>query len=306
MRPKVAIIILNWNGWQDTIECLASLARLDYSNYRIILVDNGSTDDSVLRLRQWIGAKSQFEIIEAGQNLGFVGGNNLGLERGLLNGAEYCLMLNNDTTVEPDFLGKLIEARLRHKPAAIASPKIMFYGDRTKLWFAGGNYYPLIKKPFHAYYAQIDGGQLSEIKETSWVSGCCMLIKREVFEKIGFLDKDYFNNYEDVDFCARAGAAGYQIAVVPSSKIYHKFAASMGGKFSPFYTYFRTRNNLLFLKKRKWYLALALNFVIFPIYSTIESLKRRNLQGVYATFTAMADFLNGRYGYGSAAKYQNK
>ena len=284
MLPKVSIIILNWNQEQDTRECLASLKEIKYPNYRIILVDNGSSE------------KIDFpgvSTIRNPKNLGFAEGNNIGIKYALKDNPDYILLLNNDTTVEPDFLMELTN----HGRVDIASPKIMFYDDPKKIWFAGGDFWPIIKKPFHKYYRQAHTRLLDQ--KTKWVSGCCMLINRKVIDKIGLLDKDYFNNYEDVDYCLRASSAGFKISLIQSSKIYHKFAASMGGKFSPFYTYFRTRNNLLFFKKSKQWLPLMLNLIIFPIYSVFVSIKNRQIGSIKTTGLAIWDFLRGRYGAGS-------
>jgi GT2 family glycosyltransferase len=244
--PKAAIIILNWNGYKDTAECLLSLKNLDYTNHEIIIVDNGSADGSPDRIKKEF---PYVALIRNSKNLGFAEGSNAGIRRALKEGAEFVLLLNNDTTVEPDFLKLLAESAAKDDKIGIASPKIMFYHDPEKIWFAGGYYLPLIKKPSHKYFRQLDRGQVKDITEVDWVSGCCMLIRKEVFEKIGMLDADYCYSYEDVDFCARAIDKGFKIILAPDSRIYHKYASSFKGIFSPLYTYYRTRNNLLFFKK---------------------------------------------------------
>ncbi|MBI5700635.1 glycosyltransferase family 2 protein [Candidatus Saganbacteria bacterium] len=286
-KPKVSIVILNWNQYFDTKECLASLMNTDYGNFEIILADNGSKDSSQIHI------KNEFPgitLIENGKNLGFAEGSNVGIRLALSHGADYVLLLNNDTTVEPNFLSHLISAGQENRSAGILSPRIMQYSDKTKVWFSGGKFLPIIRKPAH---------DLSGSGETEWISGCSMLIKREVLGKIGMLDADYFNNYEDVDISIRARRAGYQLLIVPKAVIYHKFAASMGGKLSPFYTYFRTRNNLLFFKKTGQLIPLVLNLVIFPIYSLIESLKNRQFGSIRTTMLAIYDFASGKLGKGS-------
>lgn len=299
MMPKVSIIIVNWNQEADTAECLNSLKRIDYSDHEIILVDNGSRDSSPDNIQ---GRFQNIKLIRNRENKGFAEGNNVGIREALKRNADYILLLNNDTVVEADFLTSLVNIAEADSSISMATPKIMFYRDRDTIWFAGGSFLPFIEKPSHLYYGRKDVGQVKDVTETEWISGCCMLIKREVFEKIGLLDADYFNNYEDVDFCVRARRAGYKIVVVPQARIYHKFAASMGGKFSPFYTYFRTRNNLLFFKKTGRWLPLALNFVIFPLYSIFESLRNKEFQGIKTIFVAIWDFLIGKYGIGSAGE----
>lgn len=276
----LSIIILNWNQYEDTSECLNSLGN----NYKIMLVDNGSIDGSADKLK---AQYPHIELIKNKTNLGFAAGNNVAIKKALQDGNNYILLLNNDTKVEPDFLEWLVKAMKRSEDIGIVSPKIMCFDKPQKVWFSGGYYLPILKKPTHAFDKQ---------GEIDWASGCCMLVRKEVFNKIGLLDEDYFNNYEDVDFCYRAKKAGFNIKLVPESIIYHKFAASMGGKFSPFYTYYRTRNNLLFFKKTKQWLPLVLNFLTFPVYSIISSIKNGQIEGVKTTLLAVFDFLRGKVG----------
>jgi GT2 family glycosyltransferase len=300
MSGKVAIVLLNWNQPVDTANCLRSLRQLTCPDREIILVDNGSADGFPEKLEKEF---PEVKMIRNRTNLGFAEGNNVGIRAALQSGLPYIMLLNNDTTVEPAFLEKLVAVAEADQKIGIISPQIMFYTERQKIWFAGGRYIPLLRKPMHSFYSQIEQGQVKRVTETDWASGCCLLIKREVLEKIGLLDKDYFLYNEDVDLCARAKAAGYKIVVVPDARIYHKFAASLGGKFSPLALYFRTRNLLLFLKKRSWYLALCLNLVIYPLYSIGEALKHRSLLGFQAVLTGVADFLAGKYGYGSGQRF---
>ncbi|MFA5880331.1 MAG: glycosyltransferase family 2 protein [Candidatus Margulisiibacteriota bacterium] len=303
MTTKISIIILNWNNWRDTINCLNSLASNDKKLFNVVLIDNGSCDDSLSQLRQWqVSHDISLKILTLNENKGFAEGNNIGIREALKDNCEFILLLNNDTIVEPDCLSILSDSI--SSDIGIVSPKIMFYPDKNKIWFVGGRFYPIFKKPYHSFYNQYDSGQVKEISEVDWVSGCCLLAKREVLEKIGLLDPDYFNNYEDVDFCVRARKAGYRIVVNPRAQIYHKFAASMGGKHSPFYTYFRTRNNLLFFKKTGQILPLFLNLFSFPVYAFLVSIKNRDWQGVKAVFLAIYDFLRGNYGIGSAKQFQ--
>ncbi len=276
----LSIIILNWNQYEDTDECLNSLG----SNYKIMLVDNGSVDGSADKLKE---KYPYIELIKNKTNLGFAAGNNVAIKKALQEGNDYILLLNNDTKVEPDFLELLIKVIEKPGSTGIVSPKMMFFHEPDKVWFCGGYYLPILNKPAHAFNKQ---------DEIDWTSGCCMLIKKEVFNKIGLLDEDYFNNYEDVDFCYRAKKTGFGIKLIPESVIYHKFAASMGGKFSPFYTYYRTRNNLLFFKKTRQWLPLVLNFLTFPVYSIISSIKNGQIKGVKTTLLAVFDFLRGKVG----------
>jgi GT2 family glycosyltransferase len=300
MSLKVTILILNWNQLNDTRRCLESLDKLTYRNYRIILIDNGSSDGSDRELARLFPGVT---LVRNQTNRGFTGGNNVGITAAMESDTDYLLLLNNDTVVEPDFLDKLVGAVAERPEIGIASPKIMFDPDRDRLWFAGGGFRPLLHKTYHLYYGKRDRGMLKGLKLTPWVSGCAMLIKRKVIETVGALDEKYFLHYEDVDLCERAARVGYYCAVVPEAVIYHKFAASMSGKHSPFYAYFRVRNSLFFLRKNRHYLALALTFAVFPPYVFTVTLIKSGWRGARAVKQAVLDFLAGRNGYASAGRF---
>lgn len=249
--PSVAVIILNWNNWQDTVECLESLAQIDYPNYQVIVVDNGSTDDSIMQLKQrfdWI------RLLETGENLGFSAGVNYGIERA--RDLELILLLNNDTIVAPNFLTELVKTIQSDNTIGLVGGKI-YYLDaaksdsvlyrQNKIWSAGGAINKLTKKAFHIGDKKIDHGQYDQQREVEFLSGCCLLIRREVIEKIGLLDPDYFMYYEDVDFCLRAKAHAYKIVYSPKAIIWHKIRQVARKQFADYY---RMRNHFVLLKKR--------------------------------------------------------
>ncbi|MDZ7356735.1 MAG: glycosyltransferase family 2 protein, partial [candidate division KSB1 bacterium] len=195
--PSVAVIILNWNNWQDTVECLESLAQIDYPNYQVIVIDNGSSDDSVVQLKHrfdWI------RLFETGENLGFSAGVNYGIERA--KDSELVLLLNNDTIVAPNFLTELVKTIQSDNTIGLVGGRIYYldvaktdtalFCRQNKIWSAGGGISKLTKKAFHIGDKKIDHGQYDQQREVDFLSGCCLLIKREVFEKIGLLDPDYF------------------------------------------------------------------------------------------------------------------
>ena len=301
MSQKIAIIILNWNRAQDTAECLNSLKQCTYPNFEVLLVDNGSSDGSWQKLQQQF---PNIKFILNSDNLGFVLGNNIGIKEAFKSNFDQVLLLNNDTIVQPDLIDKLVELSEKDASVGIVAPKIMFYSEPERIWSIGGRYLAILRKPDQAFYHEIDHGQQLKEKDLQWVSGCCMLIKREVFDKIGYLDPDYWGSLEDVDFCWRAKRVGYNILVVPQSKIYHKFAVTFGGKHSPFYAYFRVRNLFVFLRKTKQWRPLMINLVIFPVYSVITSVRGRHWQSIMATLIATRDFLIGKYGFGSAGEFR--
>jgi GT2 family glycosyltransferase len=242
--PKVAVVVLNWNGWCDTQVCLRSLRELDYSNVSTYLVDNGSTDGSVER------CKAEFPwaaVIQNEENLGFAGGNNIGIRRALSDGADYVLLLNNDTVVEPTLLSHLVSAGEQSVRVGIVGPKIYYDSERRRIWFAGGRITPP-GRIGHYGWNQIDQGQCDEPREVDFITGCAMLIKRAVFERIGCLASEFFLLFEETDFCVRARRHDFICWYEPRATLYHKVSASFGG-FSPDYYYYLSRNYLLFQER---------------------------------------------------------
>lgn len=229
-QPRVAIIVVNWNRRDDTLECLDSLTKVHYSNYRVIMVDNGSTDGSAEAVRQRF---QNVVIIEAGENLRFAGGNNLGLKDVLAEGDDYCLLLNNDTTVHPDFLNHLVAAAQTDERIGLVGPKILYHHRPDVIWFAGGVLKPAWGYVRHYGLRQLDDGRFDERLTVSFLTGCCLLIRREVLEKIGLLDEGFYLYSEDADFCLRAVKAGYKLIYEPEARIYHKVSQSTGGAYHP-------------------------------------------------------------------------
>jgi GT2 family glycosyltransferase len=210
--PKVFIIVLNYNGGELLKNCLQSLSRVDYGNFSTVVVDNASTDDSFEM------AKNNFPSVAAipnEKNLGFAGGNNVGIKYALENGADFVLLLNQDTEVEPDFLKKLVEAARENSRAGVMSP-LIFWKRTSEVWFSGGRINWFNMKSYHDREAK-----KGKPYESGFITGCSMFIKKEVLEKIGLLDDKFFLYWEDADFSYRAKRAGFATMVVPESVIYH-------------------------------------------------------------------------------------
>jgi len=241
-NPRVDIVILNWNGKEDTIECLESLKNITYSNYEILLVDNGSTDESVKCLKKLY---PEIEIIENHKNLGFAGGNNVGICRAIEQSAGYVLILNNDTIVDPEFLDKLIEVAENNNIIGAVGPKIYHYYDpqiidkpykKMNLWT--GN--------FRMFTTTKDFSNDNIAEEVDCISGCCMLIKTSLIKEIGSFDSEYFLYWEENDLCARIIRYNYKIVYVPKAKIWHKIGSASGSCTS---YYYYGRNIFRFMKK---------------------------------------------------------
>jgi len=215
MKPLIYIIILNYNGGEEIIECLKSCQEISYPNYKILVVDNASTDDSVLQIKKYF---KNVKVIQNRNNLGFAAGNNIGIQYALNHGADNILLLNNDTMVSKDFLDKMVDLAEADSSIGIVVPKILYYKS-DKLWEGG-------KKKIYYIRGRLEVITNSDARrptDTICGTGCAMLIKREVLEKIGLLPEDYFMYFEDTDFSLKAKEAGFKIFYQPESIIWHRF-----------------------------------------------------------------------------------
>ncbi len=278
-NPRVFIIVLHYQNWEDTNDCLKSLDKLDYDNFEMTVIDNDKN------------------------NRGFAGGNNTGIKQALEKGADYILLLNNDTIVEPNFLKKLIEVGESDEEIGIIGSVIYEYGT-DKIHFAGGRVNWLYTKGVHISAKRSDQPfQPSIINEVDYITGCCLLIKREIIEKIGLLDEDYFLYCEDVDWCLRAKKAGFRCVAVPEAKIWHKVSSSAKeASFS--YIYYHTRNGLLLAKRNApsfiKVLAYSQSVLIFGKQVIKLVLLPQKRIWARAIMRGIEDFFKGRFG-----KYEN-
>lgn len=294
MEPKIIIVILNWNGYKDTIECINSILKISYPNYEILLVDNGSDKNEYEKV---ISLKSKATLIRSEKNLGFSGGNNLGIKYALDCGADYLLLLNNDTIVEPNFLNPLLKVFEEESNVGIVAPQINYFNEPQKIWSTGGNISRIRGSGF-AYSDEYDFGLEKKDISVSFVSGCCMLIKKEVFENIGFFDDNFFLYVEDVDLCYRTANAGYKIIFSSKCKIYHKVSNSSRENLTQLPLYYVTRNRLYFAKKNFKYF-----FIITFFYITISMLfksfvwaMQRKFSNIRVVTMAYYDFFKGNMG----------
>ena len=221
--PRVSIIVLNWNGLEDTIECLESLKRMSYPSYDVIVVDNASSGDDVEALRGKYG--DYVHVIANDRNCGFSEGNNVGIRYALSKGSDYVFLLNNDTVVDGASLSELIRVAEEDARAGIFGGKIFYYASPDRLQSVGGKTNWWLGR-FKDYGGQQDAGQFDRVAERDFVYATAMLIKRAVLEKTGFLDSSLFFGMEDYDYCARAAKAGFRVVYVPGAKVWHKQGAS--------------------------------------------------------------------------------
>jgi GT2 family glycosyltransferase len=259
---KISIVIVNYKGQKDTVELLESLLKIEKSGHDLFTVVVDNFPGERISLNEDKYKHINLKIIYNEENLGFSGGNNVGIKEALKDQSDYILLLNNDTIVKENFLQNLFDFAEKKPKAGLVVPKIYFakgyefhknkYSEKDLgkvFWYAGGvmDWENVIGK--HRGVDEVDHGQYDEVVQTDFASGCCVLIRRSVFEKIGFLDEKYFLYYEDSDFSQRAKKESFEIFYVPTSVIYHKNAGSSGGSGSKLQDYFITRNRLLFGNK---------------------------------------------------------
>lgn len=301
-KIKVAVIIINFNTPSDTVECLNSLKKCtlpDRYEVRTILVDNGSSDDSLEIFQEKF---AEVDLIPVATNLGFSGGNNVGIKAANQWGADWVLLLNSDTYVAPNFW-KTTTKYLTKKTDKIGSaliyfaPGFEFHKERYEknqlgkvIWYAGGKIDWDNVLGSHPGVDEVDTGQYSSAKQVDYATGAAMFIGRDVIDKIGVLNDDFFLYLEDLEYCVRASRAGYKIELWPEIKVWHKVSASSGGIGSRLNDYFITRNRLLF------------GFLYSPIRTKLALTRQAIL--LFATGTkeqkmAVADFFTHRLGRGS-------
>lgn len=308
---KIVILILNWNGWQDTLECLESVYQIDYENFDVILVDNHSHDYSLDKIRAYCAGELEVEseflnyqiknkpikvlefyenettsfndfheliIIKNRKNYGFPGGNNVGIKLALENlDPDYILLLNNDTIVDQHLLKNLVQEGQKNKKVGILGPKIYYYDEPEVIWSAGCKISWKLARGIQIGSGELDQGQYDYIREVEYVSGSAFLIKTEVIRKIGLMDENYFLYFEESDWTLRANEAGFKSLYVPEAKVWHKVSRSGGGMSKPVGLYYITRNRWIFMKK--W--AEKSDYIFFVMYQILGAIFLPTFLSIY-------------------------
>ncbi len=322
MNGKVYIIILNYNNWYDTIECLESVLRNDYPNYQVIVIDNNSSNNSMNYIKAWAEGKLDVWVkpdhplrhlsfppvpkpipyvfytceemkkrkhtkeksvkniqegittrhpiifIQSKKNLGFAGGNNIGIRYALTkNEFEYILLLNNDTVVKKNFLSLLIK-NIKENNFGIAGCKIYYYHNPRKLWYNGGKFNEWFGRAVH-----IQKEIRKNFSEINFITGCCMLLRKDVLENVGLFDESYFMYIEDLDYCYRTQKRGFKLGIVHNSIIYHKVSSSTGEEINAFNSYWMIKNKIKFLRALpfpKRFTSLFFVVFVFRIFSLLK------------------------------------
>ncbi len=264
--PLVYLLILNYRGYEDTCECIESLLCIEYNNYRLLVIDNNSEDGSYEKLQQ---RYPDIEHIQTGKNLGYAGGNNVGIMYALEKEAQYIAILNNDIRVESNFLNIMIHEMEENRKIAISGPTVCEWNsDVVQSAGAMVNLYTAESKLLNS------GKNYSEINSKKiicdYVSGACIIVRASLLNVIGKIPEIYFLFYEETEWCIQTARKGYEICCIPSARIWHKESSSVN-KISDLKQYYMDRNRVVFEKRN----AGMLQFLFFNNYIILQTIFRK-------------------------------
>ena len=271
-KPSLAVILVNWKKYDLTSNCIESLNRSIYKNFQIILVDNEFSSINIIKLK---AKHNELIVFKENKNLGFAGGNNIGIRYALENKYDYIMLLNNDTEVKNNFILPLIKCLEKSPSLGAVQPLILNFSNKSIIWNAGGK----LNKFLGTASTRFNNIELNSSNVfndcTDWISGCCILIKSEVLKKVGLLDENFFTYYEDVDWSLRIKNEGYGLGFVKESVIYHHGSSSSinkqnkEGNLSAKVHYFNIRNHIILLKKHK-NLFNSIGIMFFQIFKIVS------------------------------------
>lgn len=294
-NPSVGIIILNWNNAPDTIQCITAVLASDYEPYEIIVVDNNSHDDSVQQIRAQF---PQVTLIQNPENLGYAQGNNVGMQYALERQADYILILNDDTVVAADMLSELVKAAQANPKSGILGPKI-YSQEEPQVLLTTGAFLGAAGVIDNPAMGVVDAGQWDRQAEVGYLWGAAVLLKDSAVRQAGMLDPEFFAYQEDIDWCYRIRAAGYQCLFIPQAKCWHP-DTRRARQNSALVTYYMSRNHLLFIRKhhlgfaefiRSWavFLRRILSWSIRPKWKNKRHQRDALVRG-------LMDYTLGRFG----------
>lgn len=244
--PRVFTLILNTNRRADTLACLASLAAGSYPHNTVVVLDNASTDGSPEAIR---AAFPAVQVVALAENLGYAGNNNVGLALALSQGADWVLVLNEDTVLAPDCVAALVAAGEADPQVGMAGP-LIYHADEPGVIQSAGGVLDRQWRALHVGQNQPDQGQFAAPRPVDWLSGCALLVRRAVLEQVGLIDADYFYFWEETEWCLRARRAGWRVLHVPAAKLWHK-GVQRSYQPKPSVTYYATRNRFATLAKHR-------------------------------------------------------
>lgn len=274
MENKIYAIIVNYNGIHDTLDCILSL-RNSTVQLDIVVVDNGSSPSQAEELRK---TDSGLVVIRSENNLGFSGGNNVGIKYALCHGADYIMLINNDTVVEPHMIEHITEYADSN---CVVAPYMYYYSAPERVWYGGGR----INRFTGIVRHRIDN------KDTNFITGCCFLAHRSIFEIVGLLNDNYFMYCEDTDFSIKLYEHNINIKIVKEAILWHKIGVSSGGDTSEFATYYMNRNKLYYIKtNREFFYLTALPFTYMTRFIRICTYRIQKDEKWKVIFKAVRDY----------------
>lgn len=297
MAPKVVVATLTWNQKADVLECLSTLVKLDYPNYEIVVVDNGSQDGTVEAVRE---RYPKVSIVRNETNTGCAEGVNGEIRFALQANADYLFIIANDATVEPNTLSELVKVAERDPKIGMVHPKVYYYDRPNRIWFAKGSKIDWLRGRFCGFVQNVeDDGSYDGESEADFFPGGFTLVRMEAARKAGFLDADYFIFLDDSDWSYRIHRLGYTGRYTGKARAWHKPSSSVGMESESFY-YYRTRNRLFFVWKYAPFGVFPLFFLYFLYELFFQTLPMLYLSKqkpqMKAVLIALWDFLCGRRG----------
>jgi GT2 family glycosyltransferase len=263
--PKIVCVIVNWERPADTIECIDSVLRSNVSEMQVLVVDNGSRDDS----REKISRRfPQITLVSLPQNLGFAGGYNEGIKHALRTGASHIFILNNDTVIEPETISRLMDS-----PWDVVVPKIVFHDKPDYIWSAGARWRAFPPGVVMIGFRKKDGPLYASAYPLEYATACALMIQRHVFEIVGGFDLEFVNYMEDYDFTYRVKENKFSMGFIPDAKVFHKVSQTLG-EYSPKRWKYQGKNTVLFYRKDSRFSWLEL--WIFLIWSTVREVIQGN------------------------------
>ncbi len=299
--PKIIVVVLNYSRPQETIECIASLKKSNYSNFEILIVDNASPDDSVKRI---CSEYPDIYVLTSQNNLGYAGGMNNGIRHALQYCPTYIMVINSDTLVDQDCLGLLVR-ELEADPLVAASSGVIYYqSDQKKIWYAGGdiNYYR--SSAFQRNGILDERNIINQQKSVTFLSGCAFLVRTSILKELGLFDERFFMYLEDTEFSERITRNNYKLSLVPQAKIYHRVTI---GPLTPFTIYFNVRNRLLFVSISfnlfQKIIGFSYLFIVFTLKFIVWKIIKPPLAN--AIICGVQDFFSKRFFAGRGFQFRN-
>jgi len=246
-HPLVVATVLNHNGWRDATECVESLLRSSYPNIKVVIVDNGSTDDSLERLFPLVNG-DRIELVSTGRNLGSVGGTNVAIRHALKSRPEFVLTLSNDLVISPDLVETLVCTMLAEPQIGVMSTKIMYYDEPEQIWSCGMTMNHWLARGSELAATVRASQPDTRVLSVDLLIGCVMFFRRTLFDQVGLLDERYFYQNEEYDFFDRVRKAGWLVKVAMGPYVLHKIGRTIGtGSYDRWY--YGTRNRLLYIRE---------------------------------------------------------